>query len=267
MLPVKVQIKFTKTLLGVNKQAVNLAVLGEIGMYPISIHAFKSAIEYWLHILKSEDILLYKAYETINRSLPDSFATRIKILLNKLHFSHVWDNQSTFSNKRFLHAIYKQLTENFNMLWKTRIFYDSLTANGNKLRTYRNSKEKYETDNYLFLDIDKTLIKQFTHIKISNSKPMIELGRHNKTDINNRMCPLCKNGVEDEYHFIILCSSLNNIRNKMFANILSIFPSFRVLTDEKKFLYLFRCEEYDIVEVIVRGVNEMYNRRNELIGK
>jgi len=134
------------------------------------------------------------------------------------------------------------------MFWKTRIFDDSLTANGNKLRTYRNLKEKYETDTYLFLDIDKTLIKQFTQIKISNSKLMIELGRHNKTDINNRICPLCKNGVEDEYHFIILCSSLNNIRNKMFANILSIFPSFHVLTDEKKFLYLFHSYFVEQVE-------------------
>jgi hypothetical protein len=53
----------------------------------------------------------------------------------------------------------------------------------------------------------------------------------------------------------------------MFANIFSIFPSFHVLTDESKFLYLFQCEEYDIVEVIVMGVNEMYNRRNELIDK
>jgi hypothetical protein len=61
MLPVKVQIKFAKALLGVNKQAVNLAVLVELGMYPISIHALKSAIEYWLHILKSEDTFLYKA--------------------------------------------------------------------------------------------------------------------------------------------------------------------------------------------------------------
>jgi hypothetical protein len=48
---------------------------------------------------------------------------------------------------------------------------------------------------------------------------------------------------------------LHNRKN----DILSIFPSFHVLTDEKKFLYLFQCEEYDIVEVIVRGVNEMYN--------
>jgi hypothetical protein len=44
-LPVKVQIKFAKALLGVNKQAV----LGELGMYPIFIHALKSAIEYWFH--------------------------------------------------------------------------------------------------------------------------------------------------------------------------------------------------------------------------
>jgi hypothetical protein len=31
---------------------------------------------------------------------------------------------------------------------------------------HRNLKEKYETDTYLFLDIDKTLIKQFMQIKI-----------------------------------------------------------------------------------------------------
>ena len=82
--------------------------------------------------------------------------------------------------KRLLRAIYEKLTKNFKMCWKTRISDDSMTANGNKFRTYRNLKEKYETDTYLFLYIDKTLIKQFTQIKISNSKLMIELGRHNK---------------------------------------------------------------------------------------
>jgi hypothetical protein len=75
----------------------------------------------------------------------------------------------------FFTQFIKKLTENFNMFWKTRIFYDSLTANGNKLRAYRNLKENYETVTYLFLDIDKTLIKQFMQIKISNSKLMIEL--------------------------------------------------------------------------------------------
>jgi hypothetical protein len=58
-----------------------------------------------------------------------------------------------------------------------------------------------------------------------------------------------------------------NSQYYLFANILSIFPSFHVLTDTKKFLYLVQWEEYDIVEVIERGVNEMYNRRNDLIDK
>jgi hypothetical protein len=52
----------------------------------------------------------------------------------------------------------KTLTEDFNMFWKTRIFDDSLTANGNKLRTYRNLKEKYETDTYLFSIIGLLLL-------------------------------------------------------------------------------------------------------------
>ena len=42
---VKAQIKFMKSVLGVNKSAVNLAVLSELGRYPISIYAFKASIE------------------------------------------------------------------------------------------------------------------------------------------------------------------------------------------------------------------------------
>jgi hypothetical protein len=40
-----------------------------------------------------------------------------------------------------------------------------------------------------------------------------------------------------------------------------------IIKKNSHFFYLFQCEEYDIVEVIVRAVNEMYNRRNELIEK
>ena len=92
------------------------------------------------------------------------------------------------------------------------------------------------------------------------------LGRHNKTDINNRMCPLCKNGVEDEHHFIILWSSLNNIRNKMFANILSIFPSFHVwLMRKSSFIYL---NVKNMIQLYCRsyceGSKRNVYRRNEL---
>jgi hypothetical protein len=38
-----------------------------------------------------------------------------------------------FLKKRLLNAIYEKFTEIFLIFWKTRIFYDSVTANGNKL--------------------------------------------------------------------------------------------------------------------------------------
>ena len=76
MLPVNIQVKFAKSILSVNKAAVNLAVLGELGMYPISIQALKSAVEYWLHVINSDNNILRDAYKS-NLQLSDSFVSKI----------------------------------------------------------------------------------------------------------------------------------------------------------------------------------------------
>lgn len=151
MLPVKIQVKFAKSLLSVIKAAVNLAVLGELGMYPISIQALKSAVEYWLQ--NADNSLLQDDY-TSNLQLSDGFASKIKILLNKLFFSHVWINQSTFSKRRLVFAVCKKLNENYLNFWPSNIFDD----HENKLRTYRNLKDKYAVNAYLKIDIDKNII-------------------------------------------------------------------------------------------------------------
>jgi hypothetical protein len=43
---------------------------------------------------------------------------------------------------------------------------------------------------------------------------MIEKGRHRKIDLKNRVCPLCEFEVEDELHFTIKCTKLQELRNK-----------------------------------------------------
>ena len=109
-------------------------------MYPISIQALKSAVEYWLHVINSDNSLLQDAYRS-NLQLSDGFASTIKILLNKLNISHVWINQSTFSKRRLVFAVCKKLNENYLNFWRSSIFDDSNSnSNGNKLRTYRNLK-------------------------------------------------------------------------------------------------------------------------------
>ena len=44
---------------------------------------------------------------------------------------------------------------------------------------------------------------------------MIETGRYVKTDRSERLCTSCnRNEIEDEYHFILICPSYKEIRNK-----------------------------------------------------
>ena len=46
---------------------------------------------------------------------------------------------------------------------------------------------------------------------------MIEAGRHFKFKIQQeeRICPLCKNGVEDEIRFVMKCTQFEELRAKM----------------------------------------------------
>ena len=84
-----------------------------------------------------------------------------------------------------------------------KMFCDKNLINGNNLRTYRKIKESYNLEKYLLLDLDKNVIRNYTKIRISNSSLKIEQGRHNKTPLENRLCPLWLAEVEDEFHFTV----------------------------------------------------------------
>ena len=56
-----VHVKFCKFLLGVNKRAVNLAVKGDLGRFPIGISCMLQAFKYWYQIQSSNNILFREA--------------------------------------------------------------------------------------------------------------------------------------------------------------------------------------------------------------
>ena len=70
-----------------------------------------------------------------------------------------WENQCTFSRKRLLLAVVKKLNENYIIFWRNCLFNDDNSINGNKLRTYRKFKVKYELEKYLLLNLDKNVTK------------------------------------------------------------------------------------------------------------
>ena len=106
------------------------------------------------------------------------------------------------------------------------MYKDEENPNGNKLRTYRNLESDFELEKYPATDINRKAISKFVKIRISNSNLFIEEDRFNKIPLENRLCPLCNAGIEDEMHFILKCVKPDKERKCMFTEIENCLPSF-----------------------------------------
>jgi hypothetical protein len=103
--PVKVQIKFAKYILGVNKTAPNLAVPGELGMIPCSVDAIKLCVGFWHHVVNSNpDSLINRIYLSSVNNNSDWYRIKMKLLFDKVGFNHVWENQNSFSKNRLTYT-------------------------------------------------------------------------------------------------------------------------------------------------------------------
>jgi hypothetical protein len=65
----------------------------------------------------------------------ESLCNKLKQLFSIIGFSHIWENQGTFS--KLLFSVTKK--------------YDDNKSGGNKLRTYRKLKTQFDLENYLFI--------------------------------------------------------------------------------------------------------------------
>ena len=66
----KVHVKFCKFILGANKRAINLAVKGELGRFPVSFSCSIQAFKYRYHLQETSNSLLQEA-ASVNKSLND----------------------------------------------------------------------------------------------------------------------------------------------------------------------------------------------------
>ena len=84
--------------------------------------------------------------------------------------------------------------------------------NSSKLKLYSLLKTETGTESYL-LDIKNVKHRQaLTRPRLSSHLLTIETGRHKKIQKEERICPICKNGIEDEAHLLIRCPSYEELR-------------------------------------------------------
>ena len=88
----------------------------------------------------------------------------------------------------------------------------------NKLRTFKKFKLTPDYENYLTNLRNINHRVAITKLRLSNHKRTIEIGRYVKPyqPPDQRICPLCKTGLEDEDHFLMNCIAYRDPRRELF---------------------------------------------------
>ena len=89
---------------------------------------------------------------------------------------------------------------------------------GNKLRTYAKFKCQFSMSPYLFEVHNERHRCLLTKFRLGVCPLRIETGRYeirNKVKgipVQERVCPMCNSGVEDECHFMLMCPRYQHLR-------------------------------------------------------
>ena len=255
----KVHLRFLKRLLGVRQQTCNMAVYGELGRVPLYVTRKIRIIRYWSKILSDPYCLLYKVYSqevhdvNINSNL-NCWSSNVKLLLEELGFSNLWNEQSI--TKVQVELVIQKINDQF-----LQTFYSSV-ENTSKLDVFRRIDKQFKLEKYITsVDNDKHRVS-LTRFRCSAHKLMIEEGRYRRPKIARglRKCSLCSmDVVEDEYHFLLTCPAYSDIRKRLLPRYYCRWPS------TYKFIKLLRSDQTSIIKRLAKFIYEANVKRVSIL--
>ena len=255
-------LKFCRNSLGINKRETCFAIYGEIGRFPLAIEAVINSIKfmYRLHHLPKSS-LLYHAYRDMSLSI-----TKHPWLMNITQLLDIGSiNLSKCTLTKIIQTIKSMLKQQFKDFWKSKLFDDKNTANGNKLRNYRTYKTTFEREDYLDMQ-SQTLRSNFSRLRLSAHKLHIETGRYvNKNERKppeERKCEYCSEDTcEDEFHFVIECQLYQDYRHDLFANIESKFPFFTEYDEQTRYVWLMSNKDVNVIDIFTKYITNCFIKR------
>lgn len=256
----KLDLKFSKSILGVNKKSSNVAVRGELGRFPTIIFILKMVIKNWIRIVNYDNnSLLFDTYLCNLQLLYDKkkcWLSHIYHLINdKLGMQQMWVNQG--HNKNMLNKCIKNMETIFEFQWKNELNRKcgKNRTGGNKLRTYNLFKTDFAYEKYLDMQPNFHMRQKITKFRISSHKLEIEVGRYSgrgkKIPEHERLCKHCDlHVIENEEHVLMYCPKYEFARKIMFLNLESIFPSFQQANNKIRFKFLMTCSDWEVTQYL-----------------
>jgi len=206
----RVHIYACKRFMSAPLHTCNMAVLGDCGRYPVYIFTCKRVIKFWLRMLKMTNTRnvkkcyeMLKVYDGLGYK---NWVTSLREHLFSVGFGYVWNEQGVVNENIFLFHYFQRLKDVFKQSW-------SQSCNDtSKLITYTGFKIDFEWEKYLNVLLIRKFRNAYVRFRTSSHQLMIEHGRYINLERNERLCPLCKTTIENEYHFLLVCSFYEDLR-------------------------------------------------------
>ena len=232
----KLQLKFLKHVLRLNRSTYSQVIYGETGLYPISVHIKMRMVRFWCDI-KSSEKYSSKLYNILYRLHTSGICTSkwiesIRNIFIETGYDCVWDTQTFQDRESLCKDINMELKNNFERLWRQELEQSS------KCLFYRHYKQEFKREKYISQLPDK-YVYSLCKFRCSNHRLPIEIGRRQGLDRKNRICQKCNmKVVGDEFHFVMECPSIDNIRNQLisskFSSPKSVFNFCKLFTANRK---------------------------------
>ena len=99
---------------------------------------------------------------------------------------------------------------------------------------------------YLSKNIPGRYRSAFAKFRCGGAPLRIETGRYENKNVNERVCFICYDQIEDEKHVLLDCPLYADLRESLFNEVKRSNVHFIILSDDDKFIYLFKSTEcYD----------------------
>ena len=245
----KVHLRLCRNILGVSNKTRWLAVLGKLGEYPVDIFAYTQIVQYWhgIAVKMKRNSLIYKVFNSVQEDYQNNhfnWMNTIRFLLNYCSLNQIWENPASISIKALGNKV-KDCLPKYYVEYFDRKVEDPVSASlkipnkpqnttGNKLCTYSLIKPNYAMEPYLLCVTNREKRQCMSKLRCSNHSLAIEVGRHKKLQVNERLCSNC-NEIEDEIYFISNCALFDTVRKKFLQEISEMDQTFSQLDDEESY--------------------------------
>ena len=219
-----------------------MAVYGELGQLPVNLWWKERTLKFWNRIYSDDAPALLKAAKYLslyNASCGGKcWVSNVATLSNTAGYATPFSEFCVF-DLNMQNAIMCTYRDQFIQRRHANLEREhSLTGQGgNKLRSYRLFKKEFGMEPNI---TSAALRVSMTRLRVGCHSLEIERGRYHKprsVPVSQRLCHKSKS-VEDEKHFLCECSKYVNLRNYLEQVIQAIFPGYKWLSSEQKFVYL-----------------------------